>query len=105
MNSFDRVHAALKREPVDRPPVLPHMGDHTGIINGLSYTTMYTDAGKAAGAHLKALKLHRYDLITFQVEPSWPVVEACGAKIFFPPDKNPWIVKHVINMKRKISKN
>ncbi len=96
MDSFDRVHAALRGRSVDRPPVLPQIGDHAGIINKLSYNVMYQDAKKAADAHLKALDLYGYDIITIQVEPSWPVAEACGAEVKYPPDKNPWITKHLI---------
>ena len=96
MDSFERIFAALRGRPVDRPPVFPQIGDHAGIINKLSYNVMYQNAEKAADAHLKALDLYEYDITTIQVEPSWPVAEACGAKVTYPPDKNPWITKHPI---------
>ena len=96
MDSFDRVFAALKGCSVDRAPVIPQIGDHAGIINGLTYNSMYKDAKKAAQAHLKALDLYGYDITTIQVEPSWPVAEACGAEVTYPPNKNPWITKYVI---------
>ncbi|NVM19012.1 MAG: uroporphyrinogen decarboxylase family protein [Candidatus Lokiarchaeota archaeon] len=96
MDSFERIYAALRGRPVDRPPVFPQIGDHAGIINNLSYDLMYQNAEKAAEAHLKALKLYGYDITTIQVEPSWPVAEACGAEVNYPPDKNPWITKHLI---------
>ena len=57
---------------------------------------MYEDAKMAADAHLKALDLYGYDITTIQVEPSWPVAEACGAEVNYPPDKNPWITKYLI---------
>ncbi|MFX1490358.1 MAG: uroporphyrinogen decarboxylase family protein, partial [Promethearchaeota archaeon] len=97
MDSFERVFASFNNLSVDRPPVLPHIGDHAGIIQKLTYDIMYKDAKKAAEAHLKALDLYGYDIVTFQVEPSWPVAEACGAEVNYPRDKNPWIVKHSIN--------
>ena len=97
MDSFERVYAALEGRQVDRPPVLPQIGDHAGIINNLTYDIMYKDAQKAANAHLKALDLYGYDITTIQVEPSWPVAEACGATVNYPPDKNPWIIKPVLN--------
>ena len=96
MDSFDRIFAALKGRSVDRAPVFPQIGDHAGIINGLTYSRMYKDAKKAAKAHLKALEMYGYDVITIQVEPSWSVAEACGAEITCPPNKNPWITKYVI---------
>ena len=96
MDSFERIYAALRGRSVDRPPVFPQIGDHAGIINNLSYNVMYQDARKAADAHLKALELYGYDITTIQVEPSWPVAEACGATVLYPPDKNPWITKHPI---------
>ena len=97
MDSFDRIYNALNGYSVDRPPVFPQIGDHAGIINGLPYKIMYNDAIKAAEAHLKALELYRYDITTIQVEPSWPVAEACGATVIYPLDKNPWITKYLIN--------
>ncbi|MFX0010757.1 MAG: uroporphyrinogen decarboxylase family protein [Candidatus Hermodarchaeota archaeon] len=97
MDSFDRIYAALKGYNVDRTPVFPQIGDHAGIIQNLTYNIMYQDARKAADAHLKALELYGYDIATIQVEPSWPVAEACGTKVVYPIDKNPWITKHLIN--------
>ena len=96
MDSFDRIYSSLKGQSVDRPPVFPQIGDHAGIINKLTYNIMYEDAKMAADAHLKALDLYGYDITTIQVEPSWPVAEACGAEVNYPPDKNPWITKYLI---------
>jgi len=104
MDSFDRIYSALYGHSVDRPPVFPQIGDHAGIINGLPYKIMYKDAKKAAEAHLKALELYRYDITTIQVEPSWPVAEACGAKVIYPLDKNPWITKYLINSENDLDR-
>ncbi|TKJ20903.1 MAG: hypothetical protein CEE42_14360 [Promethearchaeota archaeon Loki_b31] len=102
MDSFDRIFAALKGRSVDRAPVFPQIGDHVGIINGLTYSSMYKDAKKAAKAHLKALDLYGYDITTIQVEPSWPVAEACGAEVTYPSNKNPWITKYVIESEKDL---
>jgi uroporphyrinogen decarboxylase len=102
LDSFDRVYAALKGNTVDRAPVFPQIGDHAGIINGLSFNTMYRDAKKAAEAHIKALKLYGYDITTIQVEPSWPVSESCGASVNYPLNKNPWITKFPIEEKNSL---
>ncbi len=104
MDSFERIYAALRGRSVDRPPVFPQIGDHAGIINKLSYNVMYQKAEKAADAHLKALDLYGYDITTIQVEPSWPVAEACGATVVYPPDKNPWITKHLIESENDLEK-
>lgn len=104
MDSFERIYAALRGRPVDRPPVFPQIGDHAGIINKLSYNVMYQNAEKAADAHLKALDLYGYDITTIQVEPSWPVAEACGARVTYPLDKNPWITKHPIESETDLEK-
>jgi uroporphyrinogen decarboxylase len=96
MNAYERVYAALEGRPLDRPPVFPQVGDHAGIIHGLTYNVMYEDAERAAEAHLKALALYEYDFVTIQVEPSWPVAEACGATVTYPPDKYPWITKYLV---------
>jgi uroporphyrinogen decarboxylase len=104
MDSFERVFASLNSRPVDRPPVFPHIGDHAGIIQKLTYDIMYKDAKKAAEAHLKALDLYGYDFITIQVEPSFSVAEACGAEIIYPKEKNPWIVRHLIETEVDINR-
>jgi uroporphyrinogen decarboxylase len=104
MNSFERVYAALEGNPVDRPPVFPQIGDHAGIIQGLSYNVMYEDAEKTAQAHLDALDLYSYDFVSIQVEPSWPVAEACGAEVVYPPDKYPWITKYLIQEEDDLEK-
>ena len=104
MDAFERVYAALEGNPVDRPPVFPQIGDHAGIIAGLTYDVMYRDAEKAAQAHLDAQKLYGYDFITMQVEPSWPVAEACGAGVTYPPDKNPWITDYLIKSEEDLEK-
>lgn len=97
MDSFDRLYAALRGRYVDRPPVFPQIGDHAGIINNLPYNIMYQDSKEAAAAHLNALNLYKYDITTIQVEPSWPVAEACGVKVIYSPDKNPWITEFLIS--------
>ena len=104
MNSFERVTAALEGRKTDRPPVMPQIGDHAGIIAGLTYNTMYEDAEKAAQAHLDAQRLYGYDVVSIQVEPSWPVAEACGAKVTYPPSKNPWITEAVVNTEADLDK-
>lgn len=96
MDPFDRVYSALKGLPVDRPPVFPQIGDHAGIIVGMTYNLMYEDAERAAQAHLDAQARYGYDFVSIQVEPSWPVAEACGAKVTYPPDKYPWITDYLI---------
>ncbi len=104
MNPSERVYAALEGRTVDRPPVFPQIGDHAGIINGLTYDVMYKDAEKAAEVHLKAQELYGYDIVAIQVEPSWPVAEACGAKVTYPPDKYPWITDYLIKSEEDIDK-
>lgn len=99
MNSRERVIAALELRKPDRVPVFPQIGDHAGIVAGLTYDVMYRDAYRAADAHLMALARYGYDVVTIQVEPSWPVAEACGAQVTYPPDKNPWITRHAIEEK------
>ncbi|RNC28545.1 MAG: Uroporphyrinogen decarboxylase [Candidatus Dichloromethanomonas elyunquensis] len=104
MNSRERVFATLDGKIPDRVPVLAQVGDHAGISQGLTYDVMYKDARRAADAHLKALKRYKYDSVAIQVEPSWPVVEACGGTIFYPPDKYPWITKNPILTAEDIKK-
>jgi uroporphyrinogen decarboxylase len=63
---------------------------------------MYKNPKKAAEAHLKSIKLYKYDISTIQVEPSWPVAEACGGKVNYPVNKNPWIVKHPLESEEQL---
>lgn len=102
MNARERIEAALELRKPDRVPVFPQVGDHAGIIAGLTYDIMYKDAKKAANAHLQALERYGYDVVAIQVEPSWPVAEACGAQVNYPPDKYPWITRNVINEKKDL---
>ncbi|MFQ5659923.1 MAG: uroporphyrinogen decarboxylase family protein [Gammaproteobacteria bacterium] len=104
MNSFDRVYNALKGEAVDRPPVFPQIGDHAGILAGFTYDIMYKDAEAAAQSHLDAQARYGYDVITIQVEPSWPVAEACGSGVTYPPKKAPWITDYLVKSKDEIGK-
>ena len=93
MNSRERVETVLELGTPDQVPVFAQIGDHAGIIAGLTYDVMYHDATKAAQVHLDALARYGYDVVSIQVEPSWPVAEACGAEVTYPPDKCPWITK------------
>ena len=104
MNAFERVYAALEGRDVDRPPVFPQLGDHAGIIAGLTYDVMYHDAERAAQAHLDAQARYGYDIVSIQVEPSWPVAEACGAGVTYPPDKYPWITDYLVRSEDDIDK-
>ena len=97
MDSKERVETVLELGTPDRTPVFAQIGDHAGIIAGLTYDVMYHDAQKAAQAHLDALDRYGYDVVSIQVEPSWPVAEACGAEVTYPPDKCPWITKNPVS--------
>lgn len=96
MDATERVNAALGCRPYDRVPVFPQVGDHAGKLIGYTITEMFDDADKAVEAHLNALKLYGYDVATIQVETSWPIVEACGGEVTYPPGKAPWITRHPI---------
>lgn len=99
MSTRERVETVLNFGIPDRVPVFPQVGDHAGIIAGLTYDIMYTDAQRTAEAHLNALDRYGYDVVTIQVEPSWPVAEACGAEVTYPPNKCPWITKNPVTDK------
>ena len=104
MNSTERVLNALEGKPVDRPPVFPQIGDHAGLLAGHTYDIMYKDAEIAAQSHLDAQARYGYDVITIQVEPSWPVAEACGSGVTYPPMKAPWITDYLVKTKDEIGK-
>ena len=104
MDAKTRVTNALKGKPVDRPPVFPQIGDHAGLTAGLTYDVMYKDAEATARAHLEAQARYGYDVVTIQVEPSWPVAEACGSGVTYPPTKAPWITDYLIQSKDDLDK-
>ena len=94
MDSRQRVMAALARQPYDRVPVFPQLGDHAGALLGYDISEMFNDSEKSVKAHLEALALYQYDAVTVQIETSWPIVEACGGEVTYPTGKSPWITKH-----------
>lgn len=96
MNSRERVMELFEGRKPDRIAVLPQIGDHAGHVQGLTFDVLYHDAQKAFEAHLKAYREYGYDVLAVQVEPSWPVAEACGCEVTYPPNKCPWITKNVI---------
>ncbi len=96
MDSKERVTAALQRRPYDRVPVFPQIGDHAGRICGYDITEMFDNPAKAVKAHINALNLYQYDVVTLQVETSWPIVEACGGAVTYQTGKAPWIETHPI---------
>jgi uroporphyrinogen decarboxylase len=63
MDAHERIEAALELREPDRVPVFPQVGDHAGIIAGLTYDIMYKDAKRAANAHLQALERYGYDVV------------------------------------------
>lgn len=96
MKPRERVDKLLKHERPDRIAVLPQIGDHAGWVNGLTMDVIYHDAARVAYAHVKALRDYGYDVTAIQVEPSWPLAEACGCSVTYPPNKCPWITERII---------
>lgn len=102
MGSHERVIQTLDGEIPDQVPVIPQLGDHAGVIQGTSFDEMYKDPETAASVHLDAVDRYGYDVTTIQVEPSWPLVEALGGDIEYPPDKAPWVTDHPIEEREDI---
>ncbi|GAB4255587.1 MAG: methylcobamide:CoM methyltransferase MtaA [Deferrisomatales bacterium] len=104
MTSRERVERVFRGETPDRVPVLPQVGDHAGWVAGLTMDQIYHDAKKIAEAHVKAYRRYGYDILAIQVEPSWPVAEACGCTVTYPPEKCPWITENVIRGPEDVDK-
>ncbi|MCZ7665461.1 MAG: hypothetical protein M5U22_22165 [Thermoleophilia bacterium] len=96
LTARQRVARLFSGERPDRAAVLPQIGDHAGWVDGLTMDVIYHDPGAIARAHAKAYRDYQYDIAAIQVEPSWPVAEACGCTVTYPPDKCPWITDPVI---------
>ena len=93
MSSYHRVTKLFTGETPDRIAVLPQIGDHAGWKAGITMDVIYHDAKRTADAHLRAYETYGYDIAAIQVEPSWPVAEACGCEVTYPKGKCPWITK------------
>jgi uroporphyrinogen decarboxylase len=104
MSSSERVTKLFNGQKPDRVAVLPQIGDHAGHIAGLPMDVIYHDGEKIADAHLRAYEKYRYDIAAVQVEPSWPVAEACGCEVVYPADKCPWITKNIIKKPGDVDK-
>ena len=104
MSSYERVTKLFTGETPDRIAVLPQIGDHAGWKAGITMDVIYHDAEKIADAHLKAYEEYGYDIVAIQVEPSWPVAEACGCEVTYPKDKCPWITKNIIQKAEDVDK-
>jgi MtaA/CmuA family methyltransferase len=104
MNSYERVAAAMQGQSLDRVPVFPQIGDHAGLLAGLTYDVMYRDARAAAEAHLRALELYGYDLVNINVEPAWPMVEAMGGTVTYPPNKYPWVTAWAVRNREELDR-
>ena len=98
MDKFERVINAFENRKPDRVPVFPILGDHAGTLQGLGIDQMYKDPVVAADAHLKAFKYYDYDVLSIQVEPSWPMVDDCGGEVRYSADKYPWVEKEPIQV-------
>ncbi len=104
MSSLERVKMLFGGQRPDRIAVLPQIGDHAGRIAGLPMDVIYHDGERTADAHLRAYEKYRYDIAAIQVEPSWPVAEACGCTVVYPPDKCPWITENIIRLPKDVDK-
>lgn len=96
MKARERVELLFTGRRPDRVAVLPQLGDHAGWVRGLTMDVIYHDAERVAAAHVQAYRDYGYDVASIQVEPSWPVAEACGCTVTYPPDKCPWITETVV---------
>jgi uroporphyrinogen decarboxylase len=96
MSSYDRVMTSVKHKEPDRVPFIPFAQTFTAKFAGIPFSNYVSKAEKFAEGQLKAYNAFGWDAMCFSSDVGM-YAEACGAKIEFPYDDVPRIVKPVLS--------
>lgn len=96
MTSFDRVMTSVKHKEPDRVPFIPFAQTFTAKFAEIPFSAYVSKAEKFVEGQLKALRAFGWDAVCFSSDVGM-YAEACGAKIDFPYDDVPRIVKPVLS--------
>ena len=96
MTSFDRVMTSVKHKEPDRVPFMPFAQTFTAKFAEIPFSAYVSKAEKFVEGQLKALRAFGWDAVCFSSDVGM-YAEACGAKIDFPYDDVPRIVKPVLS--------
>jgi MtaA/CmuA family methyltransferase len=96
MSSYDRVMTSLKHKEPDRVPFIPFAQTFTARFASIPFSTYVSKAEKMAEGQLKAYRAFGWDALCFSSDVGI-YAGALGAKIDFPEDDVPRIVKPVLS--------
>lgn len=95
MTSYDRVMLSVKHKEPDRVPFMPFAQTFTAKFAGIPFSEYVSKAEKFVEGQLKAYKAFNWDALCFSSDVGM-YAGALGAKIDFPFDDVPRIIKPVL---------
>jgi uroporphyrinogen decarboxylase len=95
MTSYDRVMISVKHKEPDRVPFMPFAQTFTAKFAGIPFSKYVSTAEKFVEGQLKAYKAFNWDALCFSSDVGM-YAGALGAKIDFPFDDVPRIIKPVL---------
>ncbi|MFX0058655.1 MAG: uroporphyrinogen decarboxylase family protein [Candidatus Hodarchaeota archaeon] len=96
MTSLDRVITSVKHKEPDRIPFMPFAQTFTAKFAEIPFSEYVSKAEKFVEGQMKALNAFGWDAVCFSSDVGM-YAEACGAKIEFPYDDVPRIIKPVLS--------
>jgi MtaA/CmuA family methyltransferase len=96
MSSYERVMTCVAHKEPDRVPFMPFAQTFSAKVAGIPFSQYVSKAEKFVEGQIKAYKMFGWDALCFSSDVGM-YAEACGAKIEFPYDDVPRIVKPVLS--------
>jgi len=96
MTSFERVMTSVAHKEPDRVPFMPFAQTFSAKVAGIPFSQYVSKAEKFVEGQMKAYKMFGWDALCFSSDVGM-YAEACGAKIEFPYDDVPRIIKPVLS--------
>jgi MtaA/CmuA family methyltransferase len=96
MTSYERVMTAVAHKEPDRVPFIPFAQTYSAKVAGIPFSQYVSKAEKFLEGQMKAYKMFGWDALCFSSDVGM-YAEVCGAKIDFPYDDVPRIVKPVLS--------
>ena len=88
MTSLERVRSAARRQPVDRVPVAPYMGNHGARVAGVPIGTYCRSGRVMAEAQFKAWQFYGQDAVVAQSD-NYYIAEGFGVEVEHYEDSTP----------------
>ncbi len=103
MNSLERIRRAVRREPVDRVPVAPYMGNHGARVAGIPIGEYCRSGRKMAEAQYRAWQIYGQDVVVAQSD-NYYIAEGFGVKVQHYEDATPTLLRPAIDNLADIAK-